>query len=99
MSEWDEYSGSDLGIECALDARGAAGEIEHLRRYRTAYAKAEERINARIDFVRTLIDNTEASPAPDRQPVRDRIVQLQAEIEGLKIALIHLDRSLAEAMD
>ena len=83
MSEWDEYSGKDLAIEAALDSGGAAREIEHLRRYRTAYAKAEERIRARRDFVAVLVSNAEASPAPDRQPVQDKISRHLAEIEGL----------------
>ena len=98
MSEWDEYTGNDLSIECALDSRGAAGEIEHLRRYRAAYTKAEERIHARIDFVRNLVDNVASSPL--EKDAKYRQIDLYTEqIEGLKIALIHLDRSLAEAMD
>lgn len=97
-SEWDEYSGNELSIEVALDARGAAQEIEQLRRYRDAYAKAEERIRARRDFVAMLASNAEASPAPDRQPVQDKITKHLAEIEGLQNALALLDSALAEAM-
>ena len=99
MSEWDEYIGKDLAIEAALDSGGAAREIEHLRRYRAAYTEAEKRIHARLDFLVLYSQNIEASPGSDRQPLRDKVAQCQSEIEGLRTALLHLDRSLAETMD
>lgn len=96
-SEWDEYSGRELTIEVALDAQGAAREIEQLRRYRDAYVEVETRIRARIDFVQNLVSNVDTSGrSPDVKEILS--AKYQSEIDGLEIALIHLDRTLAEAM-